>query len=469
MIKGHAYMNIRSLATYCPAILQPAFDKITNSPIGLRLARGFFWSIVGTILSRGLMFIASILIARILGKTGYGEFGIIQSTVGMFGVFAGFGLGLTATKHVAQYKNNEPDRAGRIIGLSWFTAIATSGIIALCLIIFSRWLAINTINAPHLASTLRIGALILIFSAFNGTQTGALSGFEAFKTIAHVNLFVGLISFPVLVAGAYWGGLTGAIWALVINLFISWLLNHIALRKEAKRYRITINFKNCFQELPILWGFSLPAVLSSSMVGPVYWLCNALLVNQPGGYGEMGIYHAANQWYVALSILPGLLGHVLLPILSERFGQNDVKQSIKTLGVAIKTNAILVIPLALVASLASPYIMSLYGEEFRSGWLTLIVILWTTGLITMQAPVGQVIAASGKMWIGFLMNLGWAIVFISGTLFFVDRGSIGLAIARATAYVFHTIWGFGFVYFFMNKIKDSITSNSTHNTKPTLH
>ena len=70
------------------------------------------------------------------------------------------------------------------------------------MLLLAPWLAANTINAPHLAGVLRIGALLLFINAINGAQTGALSGFEAFRTIAYVNLFVGLTSFPILIAGA---------------------------------------------------------------------------------------------------------------------------------------------------------------------------------------------------------------------------------------------------------------------------
>jgi O-antigen/teichoic acid export membrane protein len=407
----------------------------------------------GAVISRGLMLAAGVLVARMLGKTGYGELGMIQSTVGMFGVFAGFGLGLTATKHVAEYRQSNPDRAGRIIGLSGLVAMLTGGLMALGLFIFAPWLAEHTINAPQLAGVLRIGTLILFTSALNGAQTGALSGFEAFRTIAYVNLFVGLISFPILVCGTYFGGLTGAVWALAINLGVNWLLNHLALRKEARRYNVPFTFRNCSRELSILWKFSLPAVLAGSMVGPVNWICTALLVNQPDGYGEMGIFNAANQWYAMLMFLPGLLGQVVLPVLSERLGQKETNQSMKTMVLAIKANALLVLPLVLLASIVSPYIMGLYGEGFKSGWPTLVVVLLTTGLLAVQTPVGQIIAASGKMWIGFAMNIGWALIFILGTLLLVDKGALGLATARAVGYIFHTIWVFGFAYYLLTVTK----------------
>jgi O-antigen/teichoic acid export membrane protein len=413
-------MSVKSLFfAYFPPFLRQVLDSIKRSPISHRLAKGVIWSMAGAVISRGLMLAASVFVARMLGKTAYGELGMIRSTIGMFGVFAGFGLGLTATKHVAEFRQSDPDRAGRIISLSRVFAMVTGGLMALGLLIFAPWLAQHTINAPHLVGVLRIGALILFINALNGAQTGALAGFEAFKAIAHVNLFVGLISFPILVCGAYFGGLAGALWALSINLGVNWLLNHLALRKEA---------------------FSLPAVLASSMASPVNWICGALLVNRPDGYGEMGVFSAANQWYAMLLFLPSLLGSVLLPVLSDQLSQNKIEKSTKTLVLAIKMNLFIVAPLALVASIASPYIMNLYGDGFSSGWPTLVVVLLTAALLAVQTPVGQIITASGRMWIGFAMNAGWALTFIISTLLLLDLGSLGLAIARAVGYTLHTTW-----------------------------
>lgn len=418
----------------CPALLRPHLGRIRASPLGYRLAKGTFWSIAGAVISRGLMLVATVSVARILGKTGYGELGMIQSTVGMFGVFAGFGLGLTATKYVAEFRRSDPERAGRIIALSELVAIATGGLMALGLVIFAPWLAQHTINAPHLAGVLRIGAIILLISALNGAQTGALSGFEAFKTIAQVNLYVGLISFPMLVAGAYFGGLTGAVWALALNLCFNWVLNHLALRKEARRYDVPITFRNCRRELPILWKFSLPAVLAGAMSSPINWACTALLVNRPHGYGEMGIFSAASQWLTLLLFIPSMLGQVILPVFSEQLSKNDTRQAMKTMILAVEMTLLTVMPLVIVASIASPYIMTLYGAEFRSGWPTLVAVLLTAGILAGQIPISLIIQASGRMWLSFSMSLGQALSFLVITLVLLDYGALGVATARAFAY-----------------------------------
>ena len=400
----------------------------------------------GAVISRGLMLVAFVIVARMLGKTGFGELGMIRSTVGMFGIFAGFGLGVTATKHVAEFRSSDPDRAGRIIGLSSLFAAVTGGLMALGLLLFAPWLAEHTINAPPLTGVLRIAALILFINALNGAQTGALSGFEAFKAIAHVNLFVGLLSFPVLIAGAWARGLQGAVWALAINLGINWVFNHLALRKEAARFSVPLVFRGCGRELPVLWRFSLPAALAASLVGPVNWLCSAILVNRPNGYDEMGVFSAANQWYAILLFLPAMLGQVVLPVLSERLGRKDSVRSAKTLALAMKVNLLLVLPLVLLAALISPQIMGLYGEGFRSGWLTLVCVLATAGILAGQTPVGQIIAASGRMWTGLLMNLGWAVTFVVLTYSLVKMGSLGVASARLGAYLLHAVWTFWFAY-----------------------
>jgi O-antigen/teichoic acid export membrane protein len=437
----------RFVYTCSPSRIHPFFRRIEASDVGSRLAKGVFWSMVGAIISRGLMLCATVLVARTLGKTGYGELGMIQSTVGMFGVFAGFGLGLTATKHVAEFRQIDPERAGRIIGISGIFAMGTGSLMALGVLIFAPWLAEHTINAPHLAEGLRIGAIILFIDALNGAQTGALSGFEAFKTIASVNLFIGLISFPILVCGVYFGGLTGAIWALAINRCFNWLLNHIALRKEARRYSVPFSIHNCSREWPVLWRFSLPAALSGALVGPVNWACGALLVNQLNGYAEMGIFNAANQWRVAILFIPGMLGQVILPLLSNLNGESARQQYRKVLILNIWLNLGIALAVVLPLTLCAYYIMSAYGPDFAQGAGVLRVLSFSAVLIAVNDVVGQAITSKGKMWAGFTFNFLWGIsLLVIATIFLHSGyGALGLAYATFIAYVLHTVWQF--IYF----------------------
>ena len=432
----------KAIHVCCPQAFKSFLTRIESSEIGYRLAKGAFWSVAGAVISRGLMLIASILVARMLGRSGFGELGIIQATVGMFGVFAGFGLGLTATKFIAEFRIYDPERAGRIMSLSGFVAMVTGGVLSLGLFMIAPWLAKNTINAPHLVGELRIGALLLFLNAINGAQTGALSGFEAFKAIAYANLLVGLISFPIFLLGAYFGGLTGAVWALAINLGVNWLINHFFLQKEVQRYGIPCKLSACSCELPILWRFSLPAVLSGAMVGPVFWACNALLVNQPDGYGELGLFNAASQLQTAILIIPSMLGQVVLPILSNLSAKSSIKKYEQVLRLNLLLNAGLAIFLVIPIIICADLVLSAYGPNFASGVRVLRIVAFTAIMIVANNVIGQAIISKGKMWIGFLFNSLWALALLSAAFVFLHKGygAVGLAWAAFIAYTLHTAW-----------------------------
>lgn len=431
----------------CPRQLHPYWDRIESSTLGSHMARGAFWSVSGAVISRGLMLVASILVARMLGREVYGEFGMIRTTVNMFLVFAGFGLGMTATKHVAEYRVADPVRAGRIMAISGLFALGTGTLVAVGLYILAPWVATHTINAPHLVSELRIGTFILLLSAVNGAQTGALIGFEAYKSIAKVNLWTGLASFPLLVGGAYWGGLRGAVWALAVNMIINWLLNHLAIRRVAVRYKVTFSVRGCFSEWPIIWRFSLPVALSGIMVSPVVWACTALMVNQPGGYAQMGLYDAANQWRMAILFIPSVVGQIVLPVLSNLNSNPDQSRHWKVLKYSALINGSLALIIALPIAMYARSIMLRYGPGFEEGALALVLLALSTILSSLNNVVGQAIISKGRVWVGFFFNLLWAISLFVLSYIFVKNGhgATGIAMANLLAYMLHCIWQSGFL------------------------
>jgi len=355
----------------------------------------------------------------------------------MFGVFAGFGMGLTATKHVAEYRQNDPDRAGRIIALSAIFTLITGGLMALGLFIFAPWLAEHTINAPHLAGVLRLSAMVLLISAMNGAQIGALSGFEAFKTTAHINLFVGIISFPIILAGVYFGGLSGVVLAVIINSGVNWLLNHLALRREAHRYKVPFTFKHCTREMPILWRFSFPAVLGSVVTSPINWSCGVLLVNQPDGYGEMGLFRATFNFQMIILFAGTMLNGPLLSILSHSSRQVSDRLGRFNILLSWVIAIMLITPLLCFPEIAE----LLFGKEYsgRQFRMTFALVMLYTCVIMYKQGLARVLAANSLMWWGFLSNSIWAVVLISSAWFLVHWGATGLALSYLIAYAVNTL------------------------------
>ena len=76
-------IKLRDSGRITPRLLLPLLDRIQQSAEGMRLARGIAWSALGAVSSRALALLASIIAARILGKSVFGELGILQSTTNM--------------------------------------------------------------------------------------------------------------------------------------------------------------------------------------------------------------------------------------------------------------------------------------------------------------------------------------------------------------------------------------------------
>jgi O-antigen/teichoic acid export membrane protein len=441
----------RTLRRVTPDAVHAWRARIESTPIGKRLLHGAFWSTAGTVAARALALVAAVLAARIVGKTHYGELGIIQSTVGMFGTLAGFGMGTTTAKFVAELRGKDPEKAGRIIALSSLVSWLASSGLALGLVILASWLCRTTLAAPHLTRDLQISSLLLLLTAINGAQIGVLFGFEAFKSVARVNFLTGILNFPLTVGGALLFGLEGIIWGLILAQAAGCVLNRFALKKEANLHGVPISYESCIRELPVVWKFSIPAVLANLVITLVNWAAASMLVRQPNGYSEMGGYNAANQWFNALMWLPYMFSNAVLPIFSERLGAGDKKGTIRVLRTSVKVNAMTAFPLVAIGCILSPYIMMSYGPGFRSSWPTLIAVLIAAGLLSLDIPAGELITASGRMWVCFASNIGWALVYLAATALLLRWGSLGLASSRMLAYFAHVVWSFSYSFLFVLK------------------
>jgi O-antigen/teichoic acid export membrane protein len=434
-------LNIKStIEALLPASVRPIVARIESSPLGYRLARGAFWSLGGAFIARGLGLLASILVARFLGKEGFGELGIIQSTLGMFGTFAGFGLGMTATKFIAQYRTTDPVKAGRIRALSGTFAWVSSSITSVILFFMAPWLAEHTLAAPQLTGLLQIGSLFLLLTAVNGAQIGTLSGFESFKTVAKISLWSGLANFPLMVGGVYFAGLHGAVWGMVIATGFNWLLNHMAIRSECTKAGVPYTYAGCWFERPVLWKFALPALMSSIFFAPTEWVLNAMLVNQPGGYGQMGIFNAAKQWHILILYLPNVLSNMTLPILSNLLGEQKKKQYLKMLVM----NSLLLTGIAVVAAvpvaLFSGTIMGTYGRDFAQEWRVLVYVAIYSVLWASNIVVGQAMWSTGASREAMLFAALRSCILLASGAFLVRYGAVGLSLAMLATYVIQTLY-----------------------------
>jgi len=402
-----------------------------------RFARGVFWNLIGFACTRLFTFIAILVTARFLGKQGFGELGMITSTVGALGSFAGFGIGLTANKYVAELKEKEPDRAGRIIALSNQMALFSGLFFALVCILIAPWLAARTLNAPHLTTMLQVGALIIPASALLGVQTGTLAGFQAFRDIAWNNLRQGLLVLPLTISLVYSLGLLGAVLSLAITPATGVVMAARTLKRIYANSGMVINYRQGWREKRVLWDFTLPGILAVNLINPVTWSANAILVNQPNGYSEMGLFSMANQLRMLILFLPNIIGMVTVPLLSEIHGKKDPGYFAQVANLNVKTIWSFILPAGFLAIGFSSWLVGLYGPQFQSGRPVFALMVCVSILTVVNGTIRQSLISAGKMWVDCLSNLVWASILIVSVAYLVPKsGSKGMALAYLIAYFF---------------------------------
>lgn len=391
------------------------------------------WSVMAAVCSKGLAFLAAAVIARWLGKEGFGRLGMIQSTVDVFTVFAGFGLGLASTRAAAYYRESDPQRVGRVIGISGLVAGVTGALAGLTLCFAAPQMARRLLADPEMATPLRISAIAMFFAAMNSAQMGALAGFMAFKAIAKASVIGGLCNFFFLVGGVYFGGLTGVVWGIVLGWLVTWSIFRFVLIAELRSQGIHLTLRGARKEIGSLWHFSIPSVLSDGVSLPATWISRSMLASQPQGYGELGIFNVAYQLTLLLGQAAAVLGAPLLPMLAKDSGNLGSPQ-MKKVNILFfwGLGTILVFPfLAFPESLAWFFGPRYIGDDTRKVFVLALLFTWIT---TYKRGLANALVTNGRMWWSFLSNLFWGLALLGTLALFPVKNALALAASLLIAY-----------------------------------
>ncbi|MBQ7854229.1 MAG: oligosaccharide flippase family protein [Muribaculaceae bacterium] len=392
------------------------------SDITKRILSGSFWVLSGSMVSKIMVFCATLIVVRILGQTEYGQLSIIRSTIQTFISLSAFGIGTTATKFISQYKDSNPLELVKvyIIANSFVFLIAT--LAAILIVCFAGWIANDMLGAPFLINDIKIAGIIIFFSLINGAQVGTLSGFEDFKRIAKSNVIIGCCELVLLSLGAYFFGVRGAILGFGSTYCVAYLYNSYYIRRHLDRYPIKV--KEIVKQIRlsdyrIIYNFSLPIALTSWIGMPALWYAKTYLINN-SSFEAMAVYDIADQWREQVLFFPAMIAQVLLPVLSNTIAKKETENTIKAIKVNLKLNGGITIIVAVIISLISPFIMSMYGAEYTN-FYPLIMLAFAGVMNSISNVCGAYIFSSNRAWSVLKYNAMWAIVLISGSWILVGK------------------------------------------------
>jgi O-antigen/teichoic acid export membrane protein len=397
-----------------------------------RLIKGTALNTIAVSFNQGSTLIISIIVARLLMKQSFGEFSMVQGTLITGAALSQLATGYTASKYIAEYRSTNPEKAGRIMGLCAIVSGLVAGGAVLVLFVMAPWLAKTMLNAPHLATGLRIGSGFLFFSAINGYQTGALSGLEAYGGLAKAGVFSGIITVAAVSLGAWRGGLNGALIGLSMSAFIRCAFHYGWLRIESRFQSIRPRYRDSLgKEKAILFNFALPAALSSYYTLPMIWLANSVLVRQPGGYGEMALYSAANNLRILVLFLPNIMNNVGLSILNYEKAKGDPKLFHQLFKSNMASMFLVTLGGAAFVGIFGSLILRLFGRDFAAGRILLRILLASCLFEGLSIGLYQYIQSHARIWLSFFgINVPReAFLVIMAYVLIPSLGGAGLALA----------------------------------------
>jgi O-antigen/teichoic acid export membrane protein len=413
-------------------------NRVQNSPIGKRIVSGTFWSVVGNGFGKVFTFIAMVLVARILGKEAFGEFGLVRSTAMTFVTFSSFGMGITATKYIAELLHTDKERTGRIIGLTYVFTFFTSLFIAIVFYLISPWLCETQLNKPELTNVMQLGAVLLFLMTFMGAQIAVMTGFQDFRGLAIVTGIVGILSLPIYVVGAYLFGVFGSIIGAILCVFFNILINSFFIYKNTRKLGVHYAFSKGYKERSVLWGSNLPIVMCGILYAGMMWLVQMMLRMQPNGAEELGEFYAAQNIQMAFFFLPTILSTVFFPNLCEVGGTNPKNQYwiVVKKGLVIQTIISLIVALPMI--LFPNFLMKLNGNEFIDSSLILVIFSIWGVLSILCGIVWQVMVDQKKGWSVAIFEVGEIIISLTLGYFLLEQqwGNIGIVTSFIVGRIF---------------------------------
>ena len=339
---------------------------------------GSFWVIMGAGWSQGSMLLVSLIVANMLGTSGYGRYALLQSSLIMLALLAQAGFGTVIAQQVSRLRERDPAKAGEVAGFCFLVTVVISASFAATLLLGRESVAEDLFRDAALQRGILLVAAAFPCLALAYVQMGLFSGLEGFKDQARISLYASpaLIALPPL--GALHYGFEGAILGLAAAYLVRVVITQLILSRLLAAHGIRLSLGNLKSQSALLWRFALPATVSGVMTHLAIWGGQTLLVRAEGGQSALGLFAAAFVVKTMVMFIPAQMPAVLLPILSRYSSSDSTRQWRNLLLAGVAATVAITGALATIGILFAAPIMGLFGPEFEAGKSVLILLLLAT-------------------------------------------------------------------------------------------
>src|SRR5690606_25732916 len=261
---------------------------------------GLLWTFMDTFLLKGLVFVASLLLARLLGPT---EFGL----VGMVTVFVAIGTSLAdsgLSASIIRTKDADDSDFSTVFYLNFGMSF-----LIYALLYLSAPLIADFYRQDILKDIVRLYCLSFIFSAFSAIQIALLNRDMAFKKLMQLNIPGTLVGIAVGLILAYSGyGVWSIVWMYLSTQIVQSLLLWLT-----SSWKPSLTFDKLKMSYHYKFGYKL---MLSGLLNTVFQNIYKVVIGRFFPVQTLGYYERAysfNQYPV--TTLTGVISKVTYPLL----------------------------------------------------------------------------------------------------------------------------------------------------------
>jgi O-antigen/teichoic acid export membrane protein len=389
------------------------------------LAAKSIWSAFASVIGILGRFASNIMIARILGPIGIGQFAFLTCVCESIYVVANFGLSNGMTRYVAELQGG--GRNNEIKGLmKWIYKRSVVACLSGCvlLMLFLWWYGKQT----HYLSVFLIFSLVLAFIAifFANMKTAEYTGRLDFHSLAAVNL----VSAILLVVAQYFGvvflGLTGAVVGYALGSLPLLLLVLGVLRPDRKKLDPSPMLKHEF------WTYTSNAWIGHIASAVVWGRVEIFFIERYWNSYEVGLFSAGITLSSMAIYAPLLLRGAFLPHFANLLGAEDRSNIEHTYGAGTRILSLLAFPLGLGGAAIVPVLLPfLYGDQFGPAVPMAVVLLGFSCLTFGGVGSALVYGIGYSRFVAFAEGLGGIIAIAACFLIIPSHGAWGAVWVRA--------------------------------------
>lgn len=395
-----------------------------------QLAGGAGMALGGKLTGTGLRYLSQMLIARLLGADSLGLYALGLVVCQLAELFARMGLQSGVMRYVSIYHGDGSTR--RLKGVLLYALVLPlvgGGLLSVVLVLTANMIAIRILGKPELAPLLRILGASLPFGASMTVAAYATTGFLTTKYLVCVREMIHPFANLALIAILYFAGfgVRGAAVAWFAAAVIGWgssLFAVYVLFPPIRDRSITPIF-----ETRDLLRFSLPLVASDLMVFILVWT-DTLMLGYFVGASDIGVYRAASQTALLLSVFITSLNVVFAPMLAGTYSRGDHAGMQSLFKTSTRWSILTTLPFFVVIGVAAKDVLRVFGPGFAVAWIPLIVLASGQLVNAGTGSAGWMLVMSGHQYLKLAGDLGLAGMNILMNLLLIPRmGVLGAAVA----------------------------------------